>query len=296
LKGHPDIFLPEQKQLYHFASDHNEHRKKYPRYNKKYYREYYNYSYETYIKRFSFNERYKIYGDITPDYFYSAEAPRNIFEYNKDAFVIALIREPISFLVSFHNQMVRSGNEKVLDVLSAIKLEKDRRKERIKQNKYCPESFFQYSSLISYQKYLSRYHKLFGDKFKVIIYEEFNQDNFFYLNEINKFLNINKHVYHDKVYANISGDAKSPKNSLRDMYFVRYLSSKIPWKLKNKVKMYLSHKLNKSMDNEELKSQIHREIRQLINPEILALEDYLMKNNLILGGRETNLRKIWAHD
>ena len=85
LKKHPKIFTPKQKQLYHFAFDFNEFRKRNKLMNRNYYQEYYNYSFESYVENFDFNKQNEIYADITPDYIYSENAAENIYKYNPNA-------------------------------------------------------------------------------------------------------------------------------------------------------------------------------------------------------------------
>ena len=49
---HPDIWTPNQKQLYHFAEDHNSHRQTLQEFRKPYYQRYYNYDIEDYQRHF----------------------------------------------------------------------------------------------------------------------------------------------------------------------------------------------------------------------------------------------------
>ena len=98
-KKHNEVFMPDQKQLYFFAKDHNDHRKKYAKFNTDHYSKYYNYKFEDYISRFNFQEEINVYGDITPDYIYSKTAPSDIYEYNNNAKILVILREPLSSLL-----------------------------------------------------------------------------------------------------------------------------------------------------------------------------------------------------
>ncbi|MCZ6702961.1 MAG: sulfotransferase [Ignavibacteria bacterium] len=297
LKKHPQIYLPEQKQLHHFASDHNQYRQQFKSLNRAYYKKYYNYTYASYIKRFNFSTNKNIYGDITPDYFYSDEAPENIYNYNKNSHIIAIIREPLDFLKSFHLQMINSGDEKEKDFFKALKLEKKRSVRNIMQSKYCPNVFFEYSKLINYESSIDNYYKLFGKKFKVIIYEDFKKNNQLYLNEILNFLSLEPMFFDKIIRTNISHHKSGKLRSIKKLYLLRLISSLIPWSMKNSFKRLTDKKHRMKVDevNRAL-SMDEIELKRDFMERVEDLNVFLNENNLILGERKVDLMKKWGYD
>ena len=149
-KHHPELYLPEQKQLYYFAVDHNKERQLIKKFNRSYYKKYYNYSFQHYLKHFNFKSKCKYYCDITPDYFYSEKAPYEIFKYNPNAKILLLLREPLSFLKSFHLQMINSNCETEEDFWKAMELETIRKKN-FDIISSCTKKYFFYSeNMVSY--------------------------------------------------------------------------------------------------------------------------------------------------
>ena len=296
LKKHPDIFLPNQKQLYYFASDFNDYRKKNKLLNKSYYREYYNYSFKSYIKKFNSSKEYQIYSDITPDYIYSENAAANIYKYNPNAKVIAILREPLSFLKSFHLQLVNSGKELEKDFMNAIDLEQKRKIKRFNQDLHTPDIFFHYKELINYKYFLDKYLKLFKCNFKIILYEDFKNDNINILNKILEFLSLEL-IEFDKIITENKSYKKSLKlTALKKKYFMRIISSKIPNQFKYYIKGLLDQVSFKSSLN-TIPSLSDKEINIKIKfkKQVIDLENYINKNQLLLLNNNVDLLKKWSY-
>jgi hypothetical protein len=92
--------------------------------------------------------------------------------------IIAILREPASFLRSFHLQMVSSGVENERDFAKALALEPERRRGRhIPRGSHNPASLM-YSEHVRYAEQLRRFRAHFPDEqVLVLIYEEFRADN-----------------------------------------------------------------------------------------------------------------------
>ncbi len=86
LKQHPDIYLPEQKELKHLATEINEEIEE--RFG--YLSEKFNKTNGDYIKHFEGSKSEKILGDITPSYLFSKTAAKEIHEFNPDVKIVAI--------------------------------------------------------------------------------------------------------------------------------------------------------------------------------------------------------------
>ena len=296
-KKHPDIFLPDQKQLYYFAFDFNDYRKKNKLLNRKYYKEYYNYSFESYIEKFNFSGKHQIYSDITPDYIYSENAAENIYNYNPNAKVIAIIREPLSFLKSFHLQLVNSGKELEKDFIKAICLEEKRKIKKFNQDLHTPDIFFHYNKLVDYKYFLDKYRKLFRDNFKIILYDDFKNDNINVLNKILEFLSL-KSIEFDKIITENKSYKKSLKlTSLKKKYFMRIISATVPNQFKYYIKRVLDRVLFKStVENNSFFSEVEINMKVKFKKGIIDLDDYLNKNKLLLLNNNVDLIKKWEYE
>ena len=298
LKGHSQIFLPDQKQLYYFALDHNNHRRNFDKYTKKYYKKYYNYSFTDYINRYDFKTNQEIYGDITPDYIYSEDAHKAIHDYNPDASIIIILREPLSFLKSFHLQLINSGEEFQKDFLEAINLKDKRKLNSVLNKPSCPPVFFQYDQLIDYKKMVEKYYVLFGSRVKVIIYEDYKNDNHAYLNMIYDFLSIKSNISYKPLNKNLSKEKSSYIRRLREMYMIRLLSASLPIIAKQYLKKAIGLIENKNHIESHFKDEIEQIIMsQLdIKEKIYETTEYLNNNNLLLDGKKVDLKSKWGYD
>jgi hypothetical protein len=292
---HNNIYLPDQKQLYYFATDHNKERMLKKIFNKNYYKEYYNYNYKSYLKHFDFSTDHNIYCDITPDYFYSNTAASEIYKYNPDAKIILLLREPISFLKSFHNQMINSNCENIIDFWEAISCEKRRKESSQQFATTCPKRFYYYSELINYMKFIKPYYELFKGNFKIIIYENFKDDNFKYLDEIYNFIDIDSIKHNFLLKSNISvAPSKKFMKLLISLYPLRVVSSLIPIKVKRKLKVALQKKeMYSSISvNDKLKDDA---FRMSIKNQTHELSQFLNSNDILLGNEKIDLINLWKY-
>lgn len=294
---HPQIFVPKQKQLYHFATDHNKERASKNKYNKGYYRNYFNYSFNSYLKHFNFNKTFLYYTDITPDYFYSQDAARNIFNYNPKAKVILLLREPLSFLKSFHNQLINSGCEFEKDFYTALLLEKVRKQNNIVFNSSCPQLYYYYSELINYLRFIRPYYDLFNNNFKIIIYEDFKTNNHVWLEKLFTYLNISNIEYNSIIKSNISKISTPPLiQKVKASYPIRILSSVMP----NGIKRYLKNYRDKvSRDSQNIFTEnVIRDtvFRKELITEIEKLSKFINEKKLIIDNESVDLIKKWKYE
>ena len=294
-KKHKEVFMPEQKQLYFFAKDHNEHRKKYSKFNTEYYAKYYNYKFEDYISRFDFHDNINIYGDITPDYIYSKTAPSDIYNYNNNAKILVILREPLSFLKSFHNQLILSGREHETDFYKALSYQEMRAIKSCKNDEESPPFYFQYDELVNYLKFVKSYHDRFKDNFKVIFYEDFRKDNKGTLDDICKFLDIKKFDNIRNIESNLSMQGVNRLDSIKKKKIIKLFISLVPTKVKYWIKDNL-FKLVFKKKEEDLNSNLDIKLREKFYQNIQELNQYVIKHDLNLYGTDMNLLKKWNYD
>lgn len=185
LKGHPQIFMPDNKEPRYFATD---LRSRFaPRSPKtKRLR-----TLDGYLSLFSEASPEQLVGDASPQYLRSRAAPKGIADLRPDARVIAILREPASFVRSFHMQMVSSDVETQRDLRKALALEEPRREgRRIPRRCHIPNAL-QYSDHVRYVEQLRRFHAVFPpEQVLVLIYEDFRRDNEATVRTVLRFLGV----------------------------------------------------------------------------------------------------------
>jgi Sulfotransferase domain len=142
-------------------------------------------------------------GEASSVYLWSRTAAANIAELQPAARIIAILREPASFLRSLHLQLLQNRIETVNAFAKAISLEPARREgKHIPRNCPFPQALL-YSDRVQYIEQLDRYQTLFGrENVLVLIYDDFRRDNRATVRTILDFLEVNDDVTIDPPEAN----------------------------------------------------------------------------------------------
>src|SRR5262249_40218102 len=126
----------------------------------------------------------KLFADVTPEhtrvgeasvyYLRSATAIRNIREYNPDARIIAMFRNPVDMVHSLHSQLLYWSYETESDFERAWRLQEPRR-QGSDLPRSCPEpQLLQYQEIGSFGTQTERLLSLFPrDQVKLILFDDF---------------------------------------------------------------------------------------------------------------------------
>ncbi len=186
LKDHPQIFMPELKEPWYFAGDMR------PRFQ----------PHRTGATPEKLDEYLRMFADAAPDqrigeassvYLLSRDAPSRIAEVCPDARIIAILREPASFLRSLHMQLLRTHVESAKTLRRAIELQDARREgKKIPKRSHRPQ-LLMYSDHVHYVEQLRRYHSLFpSEQILVLIYDDFRADNEATVRAVRRFLEVDE--------------------------------------------------------------------------------------------------------
>ena len=171
LRKHPEIGLPRVKELHYFNKP--EH-------------EFASFGQASYHEAFNFKAIKRTYGEVTPAYLFSEDAPRRIYEYNHKMKIIAILRNPVDRAFSHWNMNRKQGKEPY-DFETALRIEKLRATEKIPEQDYT----FSYSERGLYSEQIRRYQRYFKDHNLLFIqYDDLKNKPELVCNEICKFLNV----------------------------------------------------------------------------------------------------------
>ena len=191
LSQHPDIFMSVVKEPHFFCSDFHQQSDRF--YQKRLFFKYRDIN--SYIKLFDKADSFKIAGEASIHYLYSEVAAREIYEFNPEAKIIIMLREPAAWLYSLHNQFLNVQIETERDFVRALKLENDRKQgQHIPSRVICP-SWLYYSERVRYCEQIKRFYDFFEPrKVKVIIFEDWRNDNSKLYREILSFLEVDERI------------------------------------------------------------------------------------------------------
>ena len=166
LRPHPDIFLPEAKEIPYFGSDLVLKPRATP---------------EAFQGHFVGARDEKRVGTAWVQYLSSKKAAIEIREYCSDARIIIMLRNPVDMIHSQHSHMVWSAREDITDFAEALDAEPERRAGRSLPRTYrtgeYPIEVLLYRELGRYAEAVGRYLDVFGpDRVHVILFDEFSSD------------------------------------------------------------------------------------------------------------------------
>jgi hypothetical protein len=184
LRQHPDIYLPDLKEPEFLASD---------------MRRWFQppssgplpSTLEQYLALFANARTDQRAGEASTFYMTSHAAASAIAALNRDARIIALFREPASFLRSLHLQLLENHVEDQRDLRRAIDFETRRRHGRRIPRRCCRPQALHYSEHVQYAAQLARYDAVFPrEQMLILIYEEFRDDNAAAVRHVLRFLDV----------------------------------------------------------------------------------------------------------
>jgi hypothetical protein len=185
LKAHPEIYLPDRKEPWFLAEELHERTPPRPEGTPR--------TLSEYAAWFSGARPGQAVGDATAFYLWSRTAAANIARVNPDARIIAILREPASFLHSLHLQQLETYVEVETDLGRAMELERERSEGRsVPRYTYFPQMLL-YSEFVRYVEQLERYRAVFApEQIKVVIYDDFRSDNERTVREVRSFLGVDE--------------------------------------------------------------------------------------------------------
>jgi hypothetical protein len=166
LAQQPRIYMPALKEPHYFASDLTAKPEHLP------------HTLEQYLALFADAREGQLSGEASPSYLRSLTAAANIAAANPAARVIAILREPVSFLRSLHLQLLQNHVETEKDFAKAIALEQDRRRGLCPPGNGASPQGLLYSERVRYVEQLRRFDAVFApEQVLVLIYDDFRADN-----------------------------------------------------------------------------------------------------------------------
>jgi Sulfotransferase family len=148
-------------------------------------------TFEEYVSLFDAATPEQLIGEASCLYLWSRTAAERIAQAQPSARIVAVLREPASFLRSLHMQFVQVHLEPEKSLRRAIALEQSRREGRdVPPNQYWPEATL-YSEHVRYVEQLRRYRALFpSEQLLVLMYEDFRRDNEATVRRVQSFLGV----------------------------------------------------------------------------------------------------------
>jgi len=187
LDQHPDIFMTSIKEPNYFAWDFREESDSF-------------HKSELYFP-FRTEERYlrlykkwgseKIAGEASATNLCSKVSAKMICDFDANAKIIMMFREPVDFLHSYHSAAVFSLGETHKDFKTAFSAEQERRRGKDLTKRVIVPSWLFYSDFVKYADQINRYMSFFHpDQIRIIIFDDFKENTQRIYKDVLEFLDV----------------------------------------------------------------------------------------------------------
>lgn len=291
LRSHPQIFMPELKESWFFVPELRGRERpgaagRRPD------------TWEQYTSLFTDATADQRIGEATPSYLRSRSAAERIARAQPAARIVAVFREPASFLRSFHLQCLENHTETEKDLRRALSLEDRRRAgERIPAESSQPEALL-YTDHVRYLEQLLRYHAVFPrEQVLVLVYDDFRRDNEATMRRVLQFLEVDEHQSMPVVEANPSVRLRSQRIE-RIVHQLDQGSGPAARTLRGAVKSLTPRGVRRRAfaaaqrrivyaDPGAPDEALMLELRRRFKPEVVALGDYIERDLVTLWGYDS---------
>jgi Sulfotransferase domain len=230
-------------------------------------------------------------GESTPSYLWSKTAASRIAAVQPQARIIAILREPTSFLRSLHLQFLRTDVEVEPDFRKALALDEQRAQgRRLPRNSTKPKLLV-YSEHVRYVEQLQRYHAAFSaDQVLVLIYEDFRADNEATVRRVLRFLDVEDAAPVELIEANPAAGVRFARvNELvRSLYLGRGPGTRAgKGAVKTVTSQHMRHQTIGAVRRLQVKQppaadgELMRELRCRFRGEVQAVGEYLNRDLLM---------------
>jgi Sulfotransferase domain len=290
LRADPRIHMPDSKEPWFFAND------SWPRFRPSM-AGVGPQTLAAYLSLYVNAEPAQLIGDASSSYLWSTVAAEHIAAAQPRARIVAILREPASFLHSLHLQLVQDHVEWEKDLRKALSLESARRQgKHVPRRSHRPQ-LLQYAEFVRYAEQLRRYHAVFpSEQVLVLIYDDFKRDNEATVRQVLRFLDLddaqpvpvqqaNPTVRMRSMALDELLHAVSVGRGPVSRTFKRTIKALTPRSLRRDALRLTASRVVRS-EPRPPDERLMRELRRRFKPEVVAVSEYL----------DRDLVTLWNYD
>lgn len=229
----------------------------------------------------------QILGEGTTGSLYSKEAAGNIYNHNPKTRIIMMFRNPVDMIHSLHMQYLNETVEDIGDFEQAILAEEDRMKgKRIPKRVRCPSYLF-YKYRTNYTSQIKRYYDLFDKKqIKVIIFDDFINDNEKYTKEIYAFLGLDTSFepHTGTIHESKTARSKTVNMILNNPLVKKILNKAMGPQKYTKVRDFVAKIVMKKQVRKELPAELRTKLENEFKQEVTTFGEYIDRDLLEIWG------------
>jgi hypothetical protein len=238
-------------------------------------------------------------GEASACYLYSREAARRIYDFNPEAKILIILREPVSFLYSYYTQLLKnpdSEGESASTFEAALALEPQRKLGQALPDGCQVPLLLLYMERVRYADQVQCYLDLFPrDNVRILLYDDFVLSNETVFDDVLDFLQLPKDpsvtfgIHNQSVRVR----SKNARSALYDLStgagrlagLQKFIKRTTPHKARKAVLTWIYHRLIfKPVPT--LDPETRDKLKRTVLPEVVKLQN-------LLG---TDLRSRWGYD
>jgi hypothetical protein len=264
LRQHPELYLPGRKEPHAFGSDLD-----LPRLRG-----------SAYVELFEDVGGARRVGEASVFYLFSQRAASEIFEFNPEARILVMLRNPVDVMHAYHSERLWRGNEDIADFRSALEAEPERRAGR----RIPPGVRFRaglcYREIASFSRQLERYLALFGsDRVHVILHDDLARNPAAVYATTCEFLGVDPGF--EPSFELVNGNKSVRSTWLRDAMRDRRSSLRqlarltVPLSVRRSVEQRLRRINTRVEPRRPMEPELRRKLTAEFRPEVARLGDLL---------------------
>lgn len=273
LRQHPDVFMSPVKEPGYFGKDLG-----IPE------------SVETeaeYLKLFAGARGQKCIGEGSTWYLCSNDAAREIQEFNPDAKILIMLRNPVDMIHSLHSYLIWMGWETIEDFSEALDAENDRRAGRRIPYPLYPVKPLLYREMVKYNEQVGHYLETFDvEQVKVIIFDDFKRDAALAFRETCEFVGIDPNFQPVIEKVNENRSVRNPRLHqllMRpDPRLKRLIRGLMPQSMRARAGEKLILMNSQTASRQTLPDEIRCRLQEEFTPDVEALSELLNRDLLAL--------------
>jgi hypothetical protein len=266
LDQHPEIYVSYAKEPHFFGSDLNIRRTIR--------------DLDAYSGLFNKGEG-RLCGEGSTWYLYSRKAAQEIYAFNPNARIIIMVRNPVDFMYSLHNQNVFTGDEVIEDFAEALQAE-EARKQRENIPSHCIyQDALRYTEAARFTDQIRRYFEVFGrENVHVIVFDDFIQDVARVYAGVLGFLGVCPDFQADLKVANPSKYIRNPsvRSFIRSDYVRVVARTLLPHPVRIKLYRMVDSANTRYQQRPPMDPALRRRLQEQFAPEVARLGTLLERD------------------
>lgn len=219
----------------------------------------------------------RVIGEASTAYLASTESAKAIHEFNSDAKIIVMLRDPADLLISLHCHLKWLGVEPITDLEKALLAEPERRRGRLPKHIVYPSGLY-YSNRVQFKEQIERYREWFADEQLLMLFtEEMRQQQVATYRRILEFVGVDESFVPDFDHVNERVEVKSLR---LHRILKRLLRTRLPRRVDRvlRFRKLVQRAVRMNIDRKDRseaialqRARLHRRFR----PQVLELGEYL---------------------